>query len=238
MKFIQYSTTVFLAVICLFSCNSTTAQGVKNISTNEFAEALKNTDKKIVLDVRTPEEFANSHIDGAINIDVRSEDFNKRISKLDKDQPVYVYCLSGGRSANASNIIADNGFKTVNNMLGGISKWSGENKPTITAEGANERGMSVEQFNALINTKDSAVFVDFYAPWCAPCKKIRAFIPEMQNEYKGKLKVVLINYDENPKLVKALGVTGIPYLKVITAKGTTILQDFHSKEEILAILNK
>ena len=55
---------------------------------------------------------------------------------------------------------------------------------------------------------------------------------------KGKLKVVLINYDENPKLVKALGVTGIPYLKVITAKGTTVLQDFHTKEEILAVLNK
>ena len=238
MKFTYYSTVFLLTMLSLLSCNSTTAQGVKNISTDEFVEALKSSEKKIILDVRTPEEFANSHIDGAINMDVRSADFNQRIAKLDKDQPVYVYCLSGGRSANASNIIADNGFKTVNNMLGGISKWSGENKPTITAEGAGERGLSIDQFNAMINAKDSAVFVDFFAPWCAPCKKIKAFIPELQNEYKGKLKVVLINYDENPKLVKALGVTGIPYLKVITAKGTTILQDFHSKDEILAILNK
>ena len=238
MKFRYYSTLFLLTILSLLSCNSTTAQGVKNISTDEFVEALRNSNKKIILDVRTPEEFANSHIDGSINMDVRSADFNQRIAKLDKDQPVYVYCLSGGRSANASNILADNGFKTVNNILGGISKWSGENKPTITAEGASERGMSVEQFNALINAKDSAVFVDFFAPWCAPCKKIKAFIPELQNEYKGKLKVVLINYDENPKLVKALGVTGIPYLKVITAKGTTVLQDFHTKEEILAVLNK
>ncbi len=238
MKFRYYSTVFLLSILSLLSCNTTTAQGVKNISTDEFVEALKNSDKKIILDVRTPEEFANSHIFGAINIDVRSDDFNQKIAKLDKDQPVYVYCLSGGRSANASNILANDGFKTVNNMLGGISKWSGENKPTITAEGASERGMSIEQFNTLINAKDSAVFVDFFAPWCAPCKKIKAFIPELQNEYKGKLKVVMINYDENPKLVKALGVTGIPYLKVITAKGTTILQDFHSKEEILAILNK
>lgn len=238
MKFTYYSTVFLLTALSLLSCNSTTAQGVKNISTDEFVEALKNSDKKIILDVRTPEEFANSHIDGAINIDVRSEDFNKRIAKLDKDQPVYVYCLSGGRSANASNMIVENGFKTVNNMLGGISKWSGENKPTITAEGASERGLSIEQFNAMINAKDSAVFVDFFAPWCAPCKKIKAFIPELQNEYKGKLKVVFINYDENPKLVKALGVTGIPYLKIITSKGSTILQDFHTKEEILAVLNK
>ncbi len=56
-------------------------------------------------------------------------------------------------------MIVENGFKTVNNMLGGISKWSGENKPTITAEGASERGLSIEQFNAMINAKDSAVFV-------------------------------------------------------------------------------
>ena len=170
MKFRYYSTVFLLTILSLLSCNSTTAQGVKNISTDE---ALRNSNKKIILDVRTPEEFANSHIDGSINMDVRSADFNQRIAKLDKDQPVYVYCLSGGRSANASNILADNGFKTVNNILGGISKWSGENKPTITAEGASERGMSVEQFNALINAKDSAVFVDFFAPWCAPCKKIK-----------------------------------------------------------------
>jgi rhodanese-related sulfurtransferase len=238
MKFTHKLTLLFLCIICLISCNTTTAQGVKNITTDEFVEALKNSDKKIILDVRTPEEFANSHIFGAINIDVRSDDFNQKIAKLDKDQPIYIYCLSGGRSANASNILANDGFKTVHNILGGISKWSGENKPTITAEGASERGLSVEQFNSLINAKDSAVFVDFFAPWCAPCKKIKAYIPELQNEFKGKLKVVLINYDENPKLVKALGVTSIPYLKVITPKGTTILQDFHSKEEILAILNK
>ncbi len=238
MKFKYYSTVFLVSILSLLSCNTTTAQGVKNISTDEFVEVLKKSDRKIILDVRTPEEFANSHIFGAINLDVRSDDFNNRIAKLDKDQPVYVYCLSGGRSANASNILADNGFKTVNNMLGGISKWSGENKPTITSEGANERGISVEQFNALINAKDSAVFVDFYAPWCAPCKKIKAYIPELQNEYKGKLKVVLINYDENPKLVKALGVSGIPYLKIITSKGTTVLQDFHTKEEVLAVLNK
>jgi len=238
MKFTYYSTVFLLLILSLLSCNTTTAQGVKNISTDEFVEALKNSDKKIILDVRTPEEFANSHIFGAINMDVRSDDFNNRIAKLDKDQPVYVYCLSGGRSANASNILADNGFKIVNNMLGGISKWSGENKPTISSKGASERGMSVEQFNALINAKDSAVFVDFFAPWCAPCKKIKAYLPELQNEYKGKLKIVLINYDENPKLVKALGVSGIPYLKIITSKGTTVLQDFHTKEEILAVLNK
>lgn len=238
MKFKYYSTLFLVSLLSLFSCNSTIAQGVKNISTTELEDALKNADKKILLDVRTPEEFANSHIDGAINIDVRSADFNQRIAKLDKDQPVYVYCLSGGRSANASNILAQNGFKTVNNMLGGISKWTSENKVTITAEGANDRGMSVEQFNALINTKDSAVFVDFFAPWCAPCKKIKAFLPELQKEYKGNLKMVMINYDENPKLVKALGVSGIPYLKIITPKGTTVLQDYHSKEEILSILNK
>ena len=81
MKFTYYSTVFLLTALSLLSCNSTTAQGVKNISTDEFVEALKNSDKKIILDVRTPEEFANSHIDGAINIDVRSEDFNKRIAK-------------------------------------------------------------------------------------------------------------------------------------------------------------
>ena len=61
---------------------------------------------------------------------------------------------------------------------------------------------------------------------------------ELRTPLYGVIGIIDIIKDENPKLVKALGVTGIPYLKVITAKGTTVLQEFHTKEEILAVLNK
>jgi rhodanese-related sulfurtransferase len=227
---------IILAIVTLAitSCKGQPSKNIQTIEAVAFSKAIQATPNPQVVDVRTPEEFASGHLIQAQNVNWMNPDFVANSAKYDKSKPIFVYCKSGGRSHKAAEKLAELGFTNVIEMEGGILKWdaAGLSKPS-----EKWIGISQKEYADLLNS-DKKVLIDFYAEWCAPCKKIRAFIPEMQNEYKGKLKVVLINYDENPKLVKALGVTGIPYLKVITAKGTTILQDFHSKEEILAILNK
>ena len=64
----------------------------------------------VVVDVRTPGEFAEGHLDGAVNIDVQATDFAARAAELPVDAPVVVYCRSGNRSAAAVAVLRDLGF--------------------------------------------------------------------------------------------------------------------------------
>jgi len=83
----------------------------------------------VILDVRTPGEFAGGHIENAINIDKNSETFQGELNNLDKDKTYLVYCGSGGRSASALAIMQELGFMEAYNMLGGISQWQAEGLP-------------------------------------------------------------------------------------------------------------
>jgi rhodanese-related sulfurtransferase len=84
----------------------------------------------VILDVRTPQEFAEAHLENAINLDVRSETFRDELDKLDKNNTYLVYCRSGGRSRNALNIMTELNFREAYNMLGGIIQWETEGFPT------------------------------------------------------------------------------------------------------------
>ena len=75
--------------------------------------------KEVVIDVRTPEEYKADHVEGALNIDVKSSDFKNQISKLDKADSYKIYCKSGARSEKAISQMREMGFKNLKN-LGGI----------------------------------------------------------------------------------------------------------------------
>lgn len=77
----------------------------------------------IILDVRTPEEFNEGHIENAINIDVNADDFTKEIADLDRNANYLVYCRSGRRSLLATQIMKNQGFTNVTNMEGGYNAW-------------------------------------------------------------------------------------------------------------------
>lgn len=77
----------------------------------------------LLLDVRTPGEFGGGHINGAINLDFNSGQFESSIDTLDKTKPVYVYCQGGGRSGQAKNILTERGFNEVYNLIGGYGNW-------------------------------------------------------------------------------------------------------------------
>ncbi|MCO6475600.1 MAG: rhodanese-like domain-containing protein [Phaeodactylibacter sp.] len=77
-----------------------------------------------LIDVRTPKEYSEGHIEGAVNIDFYDEGFRQQLEqKLDKDNPVMLYCRSGRRSANAAKQMQALGFKEVYDLKGGILDW-------------------------------------------------------------------------------------------------------------------
>jgi len=84
----------------------------------------------VIIDVRTPEEFAEGYIENAVNIDFRSETFLDELNKLDKNKTYVVYCRSGHRSSSALNTMAELNFREAYNILGGINKWREEGLPT------------------------------------------------------------------------------------------------------------
>jgi rhodanese-related sulfurtransferase len=76
-----------------------------------------------LIDVRTPQEYHEGHIEKASNIDFNAPDFNEQISKLDKEQPFLIYCATGGRSAKAGSLMQSLGFKKVYELKGGYRNW-------------------------------------------------------------------------------------------------------------------
>ncbi|PIB32538.1 rhodanese [Gaetbulibacter sp. 5U11] len=93
---------------------------------SDWVNQLEKDDNAIILDVRTDEEVAEGKIPNAIHIDIyKGQGFIYAVEELDKSKNFYVYCRSGGRSAQACAIMNQLGFDTTYNLLGGFSEWTG-----------------------------------------------------------------------------------------------------------------
>ena len=116
-------------VFTLFISGTTLAQtpGFHDVKVAEF-EKLANAGKGAILDVRTPKEYAEGHVNGSVNINYFDKDFKDQVGKLDSTKPVYVYCHSGGRSSKAMNIMKSQGFTTIYNLTGGYAAWKNVHK--------------------------------------------------------------------------------------------------------------
>ena len=105
---------------------------IENITPQEAFTLIQNNKNNpdfVIIDVRTPEEFAEGHIENVVNIDFYAETFTGELDNLDKDKTYLVYCRSGRRSGNALNIMEELSFGEVYNMSGGIIEWKAEGLP-------------------------------------------------------------------------------------------------------------
>ena len=210
MKKISY--LLWMAVsLLVYACQG---GGNGTISADEFEKKLKDSADAQLVDVRTPEEYLQGHLHNAVNYDIRSDDFISHINTLRKDKPVFVYCMSGGRSASAAKILTAQGFSKVYNLQGGILKWRSENKDVEEgAQSITEQGMSLSNFNQLIQT-DKYVLVDYNAKWCAPCQHMKPMLAAFVEKRKATLNFVEIDADENKNLFKQKNIASIPVLEL------------------------
>lgn len=86
----------------------------------------------VILDVRTPDEFAAGHIEGAIMLDFYDADFAGQLAELDPDVPYLVYCRSGNRSGQTADLMAELGFTDVTDVDGGILSWAEAGLPVVS----------------------------------------------------------------------------------------------------------
>ena len=218
MKTVFYISLLYLSA-GIFSCqnqtdNAKNSQPVNvSIAVDDFEKKLREKDMQLI-DVRTPEEFNQGYLKGALNYNINSDEFQNQVAKLDKNKPVLVYCLSGGRSAAAAELMASQGFKEIYNMEGGIIKWNAANKPLHTGT-LNDvsKGLSVEDFNKLVES-DKLVLVDYNAKWCKPCKRMLPILEAFVDKRKSKIVLIKIDADENKDLLKQKGIESIPVLEL------------------------
>lgn len=218
------------------ACSESQSQS-NSLKADDFSEKIKQSQSGLVLDVRTPEEFAKGHLETAKNIDWKNSSFIAKVEQIDKSKPVFVYCLSGIRSAAAAKKMREIGFTQVYELDGGMVKWRAANLPETTDNARETPGMNAQQFEALLDS-DKPVLVNFYAEWCEPCKRMAPYMKEITNDMKDKVKVVRINADDNKELCKALKVEAIPVLQVYKNKNLSWSHEgFIEKADLLKHLN-
>ena len=125
-KYLKLSIIVFVTLIGV-SCNNSkpskkvTKNGEINIVTpQEFKNKLENN---ILVDVRTPKEFQQGHIEGAVNINLFDKTFLDQFTKFKKTDPIFIYCRSGNRTSSARKKLANIGFTKIYDLHGGITNW-------------------------------------------------------------------------------------------------------------------
>ena len=216
------------------SCSHSQTQN--SLSAKAFTEKLKALPEAPVIDVRTAEEFSSGHLNNAVNYDWNGSQFEAQIKILDKSKPVFVYCLSGGRSAAAASKMRADGFTEVYELEGGMMKWRNENLPETTNDQVSSTGMSEQDFRSLLNS-DKIILIDFYADWCVPCKKMEPYLNDISKEQKNTLTLIRINVEENQELCQKLGISAIPVLQVYkNRKMTWTNTGFVEKEKVLKAL--
>jgi len=121
-------------VLFILAVATTVAAGspVANVTVGRAQKLIKEHAGKadfVILDVRTPEEFFEGHIDRAVNLDVQSPAFAKGLRALNRNRSYLVYCRTGNRSRRAILAMEELGFRSIFHMTEGIVKWKQQNLP-------------------------------------------------------------------------------------------------------------
>lgn len=207
-----------------------------SFSAADFKAAVEADPEAVVIDVRTPQEYSEGYLFNAHNIDYENDNFEKRIAGMDRNKTYYVYCLGGSRSTAAIKIMQKEGFNNLRELKGGMMAWRKAGLP-VAGNNSKQDKITYDQYSEMIS--DGYVLVDFYAPWCMPCKKLEPILKSIADTYQGKLKVVRVNIDENVKLAVQLSADEIPVLRLYQ-NGKEVWEErgFVPEETITAAIDK
>lgn len=226
---------VFIFASCLISCQNE-AQEKSSLPPAEYGQAIEKGGVQL-LDVRTAEEYNSGHIKNSLQADWRNQaQFKDRTQYLDKNKPVYVYCLGGGRSAQAADYLRQNGYTNVVNLEGGMTAWRAANMPV---EGQSDIPQMSEDEYAKLTSASTIVLVDFGATWCPPCKKMEPIVAEFKKVQAGKVTVQAVDGGSQTDLMRSKNVEALPtFILYVSGKEVWRKQGVLTLDEMNALVTK
>jgi len=183
---------------------------VLDLESHQLVDLIKEN-PGVLLDIRTPNEVNDGHLENASFIDYYDEDFLEKASWIKKDQPIYIYCHAGGRSAKAANQLISLGFKEVYNLIGGYSQWKDNDFPVVEGLSKNPtqfKSFTAEMLSEKINLSDEVILV-FKTPWCLPCKKLDPVLDSFKL-YNPGWDMLIINMDNNKDIANIYDIKSVP----------------------------
>lgn len=196
-----------LASTALLNGCAAQPSGNNLLNADSFEKGIQQSHVQI-LDVRTAGEFKDGHIKNALQADWNNAtQFRDRTQYLDKNKPIYVYCLAGGRSAAAAKWLREQGYPEVYDLAGGFNSWRRSGKPIEGDTKLPE--MTLNEYEALIKSHP-VVLVDFGASWCPPCKRMEPILDAVLKEKGSGMKLVKVDGGRDLEVMKALQVEALP----------------------------
>ena len=190
------TTAILLFTVVGFSQNKSS----NTVSLDVFYSKIQSEKNPQIIDARGPEEFALNHINGAVNFNLESKDYDKRIAALDKSKPVFTYSIGAGRSVWLADDLLKKGFKEAYSLEGGIANWIGNGKPFY----ANSKSkLTLAEYKKII-AENKDVLVDIGSKYCAPCKKVKPILETIKAQYGNNLKIVEIELEDSPQVIADL----------------------------------
>lgn len=229
---------LLIGSVLLLGCSSN-SQAYINLSPIDFQTAIEN-EGGIILDVRTPQELSSGAIENASTIDFYDPDFERKISKIQKDKTVYVYCKSGGRSSQTAKLLVKSGQAKVVNLSGGIMAWQATQLPLIRTSKKEDKSIqefSISDFDSMLSL-NNIVLADFHTLWCMPCRKISPIIDELKEEYLSSAQILRIDIDNSELLAESFEIKAVPTLLLFKdSKEIWRHTGLISKEELTQLLD-
>lgn len=167
---------------------------------DSFYAKIKEQKKPQIIDARSPEEFANNHINDAVNFNLETKNYVQYVAKLDKSKPVFIYSIGAYRSGLLANELLKNGFTEVHDLEGGIAAWIGMGKPFYSN---SKSKLSLGEYKKII-AENNTVLVDIGSQYCANCKKVKPILETIKSQHGDKIKIVEIDLEENPQVIADL----------------------------------
>ncbi len=234
MKYILSLTIAIFLVACKTQSNS-------GLSPADFNKKITSEEVKLI-DVRTPEEYNEGFIKGAINIDWNAGDFETAMTQFDKDQKIFLYCRSGKRSGSAYDLLKKLGYKHLYNLGGGIIAWKAAQLPVEAKASAQVSSKHIETNPIDFKTAiygDKLVFVDFNATWCGPCRRMQPFVDIIKEERSSDVLVYSIDTDIEVALAQEYQIFNLPTV-ILLKKGAVLYrkEGYHDQKMLNDLVSK
>lgn len=220
MKIIEKILLKKTALVLLFTITAFSQDNKLTVSIETFYSKIHSQEKPQIIDARDPEEFLLNHIAEAVNLNLETKNYKDKIAKLDKNKPVFIYSIGAGRSVKLANDLLKEGYKEVFVLEGGIASWIGSGKPFY----ANSKtGLTLTDFNNIIASNQN-VLVEVGSKYCGACKKVKPILDNVKNQYGDTLKIIEIEFEENPQIVADLKTIKVFPTLILFQKGKIVFQ--------------